>query len=174
MDYGFFDDILKDDFPDIYQDLHSEQSDLAVDLIQYRLALKVSPEALANLLGMTEDNYLNYEFGSRSLSIDNYNELLRKVDKLHRLSRGFSFPKQLLSNISDYYINNSLNLLKMVFTKLDGKTLGRVNNNQTRIVKLNESKLSFEIDDRTILYDTYKNKKKVEEEETWKRVQCRA
>lgn len=181
MDYGFFDEILKEDFPDIYEDLHSEQSDLAVELIQYRLSLQMDPSTTAFLLGMDTDSYLEYEFANTDIPAERFHIL---IDQIRKLNDIFSIKKRIsdstLSVASNYYQNSSLDLMKTVFVEILDNPMTLKNNKSLDIKSI--GKLSFKLNERIDAQDSFKvhsgrnrksgakrvTRKNTKEEKRWK------
>lgn len=95
MDYGFFDEVLKEEYPDLFDELHSEQGDLSVELLSIRISTKLDAHRFANLLGMKIEDYLEYEFGNTSISISKFHEVISNArgikNQLVRLQKTDSF-----------------------------------------------------------------------------------
>ena len=74
-----FDDWLLENFPDIYEDLNSPESEKSVILIQERLAQGLEPEEVACFIGISAEEYLSYEFADREHSLSEYDYVINKL-----------------------------------------------------------------------------------------------
>lgn len=82
MDYGLFDDILQEKFPELFSELHSIQGELSVELLKVRISTNFDATQIAKFLNMNLDEYLKFEFGDVSISPEKYRELIFKVQHL--------------------------------------------------------------------------------------------
>lgn len=71
-----FDDVIAERFPDLYEELQSEQGKLSIEILKVRLATSLSPLDLSKKLNMNMDNYLQFEFGDCDIPVSKYKQVL--------------------------------------------------------------------------------------------------
>lgn len=113
MDYGFFDDVLKEEYPNLFNELHSEQGNLSVELLSIRISTKLDAYKFANLLGMELEDYLEYEFGNTSIPISKFHEVILNARKVKN--------QIVLLQKTDSFLD-SADFLKMLNDQISWKT----------------------------------------------------
>lgn len=107
MDYGLFDDILQEKFPEVFSELHSIQGELSVELLKVRISTNFDAVQVAKFLNMDLDEYLKYEFGDVSIPAEKYRELIFKIQHL----KDHLKITKILSHIFDEFIlENEINI----------------------------------------------------------------
>lgn len=81
------------DNPKIKAIINSEQFPHSEKIMEMRIKLELSPYKIANFLGMTAEQYIDYEYCNLSIPVDKYKEVMTNIslfyltDDLTQLSR---------------------------------------------------------------------------------------
>lgn len=85
-------DILANSFPDLKDSFYSKQFELSEKLIEKRMDLNLPFEKMAEVVGLSVDEYINYEYGSNSIPIEDYYEKINIINKF-QIEKEFGFIK---------------------------------------------------------------------------------
>lgn len=81
MQLNTLDKLLKEKQPQIYNKIHSPQHELSIELLKLRTENNLSVEDFSSMLGVTEKEYLDFEFGELNKTIKEYYQLINNAKK---------------------------------------------------------------------------------------------
>lgn len=65
--------------PNIQKKISSEQFKLSEILLDKRYDLNLSFEQISEVVGLNEDEYIKYEYGSTDIPVDDYHKAIKKI-----------------------------------------------------------------------------------------------
>lgn len=82
MSYVRYENLLKKHQPKIYDELYTNTRQLSVEIIKRRMKKELDVYSFSQLLGLTPEEYLKYEYGGTEIEISEYCDLINKIDDL--------------------------------------------------------------------------------------------
>lgn len=76
LNNNYFNDVIAERFPDLYEELQSEQGKLSVEILKVRLSTSLSPLDFSKRLNMNMGDYLQFEFGDCDIPVSKYKQVL--------------------------------------------------------------------------------------------------
>ncbi|NRR75038.1 hypothetical protein HRD57_03330 [Tetragenococcus halophilus] len=102
MQLNILDKLLQKKQPQIYEKVHSPQYDLSTELLKLRTENNLSVEEFSSMIGVTEKEYLDFEFGELNKTIDEYNQLINSAKKK------IAFRNYIGSELKDFVLTGEI------------------------------------------------------------------
>lgn len=70
--------------PKIKEKISSEQFKLSEILLDKRYELNLSFAKISNIVGLTEDEYIKYEYGNTQIPVEDYHKAIAKIEEYEK------------------------------------------------------------------------------------------
>lgn len=107
--------IMKEKYPHLLEKENSIQKKISIELLDLRLDNKISFRDFSAKLGLSEDEYIKYEFGDNDLSVEQFKLVLKKAKEI---------VKNGLSLSEDNLVKSKVIVVDYSFIKNEKKNIG--------------------------------------------------
>lgn len=82
MTSKLLEELIQEHKPELVEAMQTEQYGLSNQIVKLRVQSSLTLEGLANKLGITPVEYLDYEYGETKYSVDEYKHLINKIEQI--------------------------------------------------------------------------------------------
>lgn len=82
MNSNLLKDLLQEHNPELFETMQTEQYELSNQIVKLRVQSSLTLEDLAAKLGLTPEEYLDYEYGETKYSVEEYKHLINKIEQI--------------------------------------------------------------------------------------------
>lgn len=82
MNSKLLEELIQEHNPELVETMQTEQYSLSNQIVKLRVQSNLSLEDLATKLGITPEEYLDYEYGETKYSVEEYKHLITKIEQI--------------------------------------------------------------------------------------------
>lgn len=117
MSSNFLKGLLQEHNPELLEKLQTEQYELSSQIVKLRVQSTLSLEELATKVGLTPEDYLDYEYGESKYSVEEYKCLVNKLEHLKNNSNISRTPDRIritgvVANDNDERTTRDIHIMK--------------------------------------------------------------
>lgn len=77
-----FKELLQTHQPELYKKITAPQHNLSKTIVSYRILMGATIEEMSELLNLSIKDYLSYEYGDLEFTVDEYEEVISKLEMI--------------------------------------------------------------------------------------------
>ena len=82
MNSKLLEELIQEHKPELVETMQTEQYRLSNQIVQLRVQSNLRLEDLATKLGITPEDYTDYEYGETKYSVEEYKHLINKIEQI--------------------------------------------------------------------------------------------
>ena len=86
MNSKLLEELIQEHKPELVETMQTEQYRLSNQIVQLRVQSNLRLEDLATKLGITPEDYIDYEYGETKYSVEEYKHLINKIEQIKERS----------------------------------------------------------------------------------------
>ena len=86
MSSKLLEELIQEHKPELVETMQTEQYRLSNQIVQLRVQSNLRLEDLATKLGITPEDYIDYEYGETKYSVEEYKHLINKIEQIKERS----------------------------------------------------------------------------------------